>query len=136
MASSFNESTNLKSFTVGNPAGVDTPQPKSDQPIKPTRPKGVSISIYWKFMRTGSIFIYLLICKDFANLVILTVVAQGAYVLSLWWIGAARSTISNLSNGAIVGIYIGLVMGYGLLLLISTVLLPFLSKRVVDVIGH
>jgi hypothetical protein len=67
---------------------------------------------------------------------VLTVIAQGMNVFSLWWIGAARNPIYKLSNSAIIGIYIGLVLGYGVLLLISTIMLPYVSLRVTEVLSE
>jgi hypothetical protein len=106
------------------------------QPNKVSRPKGVPIKYYWKFLRSGNIFFYLLACKYTHYLVILTITAQTINVLSLWWIGAARSKYTNLSNRTVVAVYTGLLMGYGLLLFIGSIILPFLSKKVADKIAH
>lgn len=48
-------------------------------------------------------------------------------VFSVWWIGHAKVQFKTLSSAAIIGIYIGIVLGYGVTLLIIGLLVSIQS---------
>lgn len=50
-------------------------------------------------------------------------------IFSVWWIGKARKDFPQFSVGQVIGIYMGLVLGYGVMLLISGLTAPFISVR-------
>jgi hypothetical protein len=58
----------------------------------------------------------------FDKSVLCLAIGQGLNVFSVWWIGSAKTKLASLSTGAVVGIYVGLVVGYGALSFIAGLL--------------
>lgn len=54
-------------------------------------------------------------------------VGQGMNIFSMWWIGHAKTSFKTMSSAGVIGIYIGLVLGYGVILLIVGIIMPFQS---------
>lgn len=61
------------------------------------------------------------------NIVSCVIIGQAMNIFSVWWIGKARKDFPHLSVGQVIGIYMGLVLGYGVTLLISGLIAPFIS---------
>ncbi len=101
----------------------------SKLPGKAKRPSGVPLQIYWKFIKAGSTCLWVI---SF----FLTIIAQGLNTFSYWWIGAARNPKYHFAPNEVTGIYIGVVLGYGTLLFISTIVLPYISFRAAEGISH
>jgi hypothetical protein len=54
-------------------------------------------------------------------------IGQGLNVFSVWWIGSTQTKLVGLSSGAIVGVYVALVAGYGILSFVGCLLLICMS---------
>jgi apolipoprotein N-acyltransferase len=63
----------------------------------------------------------------FVNSVLCLAIGQGLNVFSVWWIGSAQGKLVTLTSGTIVGVYVALVTGYGLLSFIGCLIITYLS---------
>lgn len=89
-------------------------------PTAPERFKGVPLKFFFKFMRSGYVWLFIL-------LVLMIAAGQALNVFSIWWIGSARVTYPQMNISAIIGVYVGAVCGYGLLSFICGLLITCMS---------
>lgn len=87
------------------------------------------LQLYWKFIKAGSVWLCVL---SF----VFTIFGQALNTFSYWWIGASRNPEYNYSSTEITGIYIGVVLGYGSFLFVSTIVLPYISFAAAEEISH
>jgi hypothetical protein len=63
-------------------------------------------------------------------------IGQGLNVFSVWWIGSAKTKLASLSTGSVVGVYIGLVIGYGALTFIGCMLIICMALTSTKKLGN
>ena len=99
-------------------------------PILPTeRHEGVPLHYFGFFIKAGHITLFILLGNTRINEVLMVACGQGLNVFSVWWIGSAKSKLPHLSSHAVVGVYVGLVCGYGLLSFLGCLLITYMSIR-------
>ena len=57
-------------------------------------------------------------------------------IFSAWWIGRASKDYPHLTVGQVIGIYMGMVFGYGVMLLISGLVAPLISVSNTEVLSN
>jgi hypothetical protein len=63
----------------------------------------------------------------FFNSVLCIAIGQGLNVFSIWWIGSAQNILIYYSNGTILGVYVALVAGYGIMSFVGCLLVICVS---------
>jgi hypothetical protein len=59
--------------------------------------------------------------------VLMLAIGQALNVFSVWWIGNAKAKYSHMTIPAIIGVYVGLVCGFGILSFLCCLLITYMS---------